>query len=259
MTDVSLKATGIVKRFGGLVALDKVDLEVYNGEVLGLIGPNGSGKTTFFNILTGIYSTTEGNMVFHGKDITSQSPQSVYKSGISRTFQRARLCLELSVFDNVSIGDHPQLNQSLWFNIINRRAFRNEYRSCYDRVAELIGQFAPHLSDKLNDPVGSFPMIDRRRIEVCRALLGNPKLLLLDEPSAGMTEEETRKLMDEVLHIRKYRQDLSVIIVEHEMGLISRITDRCVVLNFGKKICEGTYEEISQNTEVQKAYLGDDL
>ncbi len=259
MTDISLKATGVVKRFGGLVALDKVDLVVRNEEVLGLIGPNGSGKTTFFNILTGIYSTTEGKMEFRGKDITSKSPQAVFKSGVSRTFQRARLCLELSVFDNVAIGDHPQLNQGLWFNIINRTAFREEHDSCHGRVAELIGQFAPHLSSKLNEPVGSFPMIDRRRIEVCRALLGNPKLLLLDEPSAGMTEEETRQLMDEVLDIRKKRGDLSVVIVEHEMGLISRITDRCVVLNFGKKICEGTYQEISQNTEVQKAYLGDDL
>lgn len=259
MIDISLKATGIVKRFGGLVALNKVDFEVYNEEILGLIGPNGSGKTTFFNILTGIYSTTEGKIEFRGKDITSQSPQAVYKSGISRTFQRARLCLELSVFDNVAIGNHPYLNQGLWFNIIKRSSFREEFRSCHDRVAELIGQFAPHLSDKLNEPVGSFPMIDRRRVEICRALIGDPNLLLLDEPSAGMTEEETRQLMDEVIDIRKKRKDLSVIIVEHEMGLISRITDRCVVLNFGKKICEGTYEEICQNTEVQKAYLGEDL
>lgn len=259
MSDICLQATGIVKRFGGLVALDKVDLEVRNGEVLGLIGPNGSGKTTFFNVLTGIYSTTAGQMVFNGSDITNLHPQAVYKNGISRTFQRARLCLELSVFDNVAIGDHPRLNQGLWHNLFNRRSFREEYRACHRRVAGLIQQFAPHLSGRLSEPVGSFPMIDRRRIEVCRALLGEPKLLLLDEPSAGMTEEETRQLTDEVLQIREQRGDLSVVIVEHEMGLISRITDRCVVLNFGKKICQGTYAEVAQNEEVQKAYLGDEL
>jgi len=259
MSDLCLNATGIIKKFGGLVALDNVDLQVRNGEVLGLIGPNGSGKTTFFNVLTGIYPTTGGKMDFEGRDITNQSPQGVYKSGVSRTFQRARLCLELSVFDNIAIGDHPRLNQRIWHNIFNRAAFNAEYEECYARVAALIEQFAPQLSDKLNEPVGSFPMIDRRRIEVCRALLGEPRLLLLDEPSAGMTEEETRQLMDEVIQIRNRRGNLSVVIVEHEMGLISRITDRCVVLNFGKKICEGTYAEISQNAEVQKAYLGDEL
>lgn len=259
MSDICLNATGIVKKFGGLVALDNVDLQVKKREVLGLIGPNGSGKTTFFNVLTGIYPTTAGTMEFEGRDITNLSPQGVYKNGISRTFQRARLCLELSVFDNIAIGDHPRLNQGLWHNIFNRRAFRREFDECYARVSGLIGQFAPHLSDQMDRPVGSFPMIDRRRIEVCRALLGEPRLLLLDEPSAGMTEEETRQLTDEVVEIRNRRDNLSVVIVEHEMGVISRITERCIVLNFGRKISEGTYTEVAQNPEVQKAYLGDEL
>lgn len=259
MSNHCLKATNIVKKFGGLVAIDGVSLEVRHGEVLGLIGPNGSGKTTFFNVLTGIYETTAGTMEFEGKNITNLSPQDVYKNGISRTFQRARLCLELSVFDNIAVGDHPRLNQGIWHNLFNRAAFRTEYESCHDRVMSLISQFAPHLADQMDKPVGSFPMIDRRRIEVCRALLGEPRLLLLDEPSAGMTEEETRQLTDEVVAIRNKRGDLSVVIVEHEMGVISRITDRCVVFNFGKKICEGAYEEVAENPEVQKAYLGDEL
>jgi len=259
MTSVCLKATGIVKRFGGLVALDHVSLEVREREVLGLIGPNGSGKTTLFNVLTGIYSTNEGQMEFEGHSITNLSAQEVFKNGIARTFQRARLCLELSVFDNIAIGDHPRLNQGLWHNLINRKAFFQEYAACRERVLQLVSQFAPHLADRLDEPVGGFPMIDRRRIEVCRALICDPRLLLLDEPSAGMTEEETRQLMDEVLAIRDLRGDLSVVIVEHEMGLISRITDRCVVLNFGRKICEGPYAEIAQNVEVQKAYLGSEL
>ncbi|MEM7047485.1 MAG: ABC transporter ATP-binding protein [Pseudomonadota bacterium] len=259
MSDICLRVKRIEKRFGGLVALDKVDLDIKKDEVLGLIGPNGSGKTTFFNILTGIYPASGGSVVFEGQDITNQPPQVVYKSGVSRTFQRSRLCLELSVFDNVAIGDHPRLNHGFWHNIINRRMFWQEFQSCRNRVIELIDQFAPHLLDKMDHPVGGFPMIDRRRIEVCRALLGEPKLLLLDEPSAGMTEEETRQLTDEVLEIRKRKSNLSVIIIEHEMGVISKITDRCVVFNFGRKICEGVYAKVASNKQVQKAYLGEDL
>ena len=259
MSDSCLNVTEIVKKFGGLVALDKIDLEVYSREVLGLIGPNGSGKTTFFNVLTGIQSATAGKIEFEGRNITNLSPQGVYKNGIARTFQRARLCLELSVFDNIAIGNHIRLNQGLWHNLFNRSAFWREFSECHARVVRLIGQFAPHMSDQLDKPVGSLPMIDRRRIEICRALLGEPRLLLLDEPFAGITEEETRQLTDVVIKIRDQRDNLSVIIVEHEMGVISRITDRCVALNFGRKICEGSYEEVSQNAEVQRAYLGSEL
>lgn len=259
MPDRCLQATAISKKFGGLVALESVDLEVYSREVLGLIGPNGSGKTTFFNVLTGIQAATAGKIEFEGRDITNLSPQRVYRNGIARTFQRARLCLELSVFDNIALGDHLRLNQGLWHNLFNRSAFRREFSQCHARVVRLVDQFAPHMRDQLDKPVAGLPMIDRRRIEICRALLGDPRLLLLDEPFAGITEEETRQLTDVIIEIRNQKDNLSVIIVEHEMSVISRITDRCVVLNFGRKICAGSYHEVSRNAEVQKAYLGGEL
>ena len=256
MSSVLLKAQNISKRFGGVVALDSLDLEVQRGEILGLIGPNGSGKTTFFNVLTGIYFANGGEITFEDRKITNLSAPDVFRTGISRTFQRVRLCPSLTIFDNVVIGDHPRLKSGLWFNLFARKSFKSEFDASLSRVVELLEKFAPHLVDELFSPVSSLPMIDRRRIEVCRALYGNPRLLLLDEPSAGMTVEETNLLMDEVVALRDRLGDLTIIIVEHEMDLISRITDRCVVLNFGKKICEGTYEHIAANEEVQTAYLG---
>ena len=253
---IVLKARNVVRRFGGVVALNQLNLDVVEGQILGLIGPNGSGKTTFFNVLTGIYAADEGSISFLDKEITNLPAPQVFRSGIARTFQRARVCLSLSVFDNIVLGDHPRLQQDLVFNLFRRSSFRREYEECVERVRELLEMFAPHLVAKMFEPVETFPMIDRRRIEVCRALFSSPQLLLLDEPSAGMTHEETRLLVDEIVALRAKRHKLSIIIVEHEMDLISRITDRCIVLNFGSKICEGTYDEIASDRNVQEAYLG---
>ena len=256
MSDLVLKAEGISRRFGGVLALDKLDLNIRKGDVVGLIGPNGSGKTTFFNVLTGIYLANEGRIQFYKDDVTNIPASAVFRSGIARTFQRVRLCTSLSVFDNIVIGQAPSLRQGIFFNLFQRKKFENEYYRRLQQVEDMLERFAPHLLSKIHEPVSTLPMIDRRRIEVCRALFSNPKLLLLDEPSAGMTEEETRQLMDEVLEQKNRRDDLTIVIVEHEMELISSITDHCVVLNFGKKICEGTYEEIAADKEVQEAYLG---
>ncbi|MEQ8228773.1 MAG: ABC transporter ATP-binding protein [Rhodospirillales bacterium] len=251
-----LSARGLSKRFGGVVALNELDLDIGVGEILGLIGPNGSGKTTFFNVATGIYSPNGGAIMFDGRDVTGISPQQVYHAGIARTFQRSRLSLPLSIFDNIMIGNHARLNHGLWFNLINRRAFRQEYETNFDAARALVEIFDPPLADKLDQPVAGLPMIDRRRIEICRALISKPKLLLLDEPSAGMTHDETSQLMDDILHVRGLTEGLTIIIVEHEMGVIERVTNRCVVLNFGSKIAEGTFSEISKDAEVQQAYLG---
>jgi ABC-type branched-subunit amino acid transport system ATPase component len=248
--------TGLTRTFGGLVALDHLDMEVHEGEILGLIGPNGSGKTTSFNVVTGIYEATEGNVAFFGHDITNFSAQKVYESGIARTFQRSRLCLPLSIFDNIMVGNHKGLNHGLWFNLFQRQAFRRQFESNFEEARALVRIFDPPLADRMFEAVGAFPMIDRRRIEICRALISQPRLLLLDEPSAGMTEEETRQLMDDILDVRPKIPGLTIIIIEHEMGVIERITDRCVVLNFGRKICEGTYREVAADRLVQEAYLG---
>ena len=251
-----LEAHGLVRRFGGVVALDGLDLAVGSNEILGLIGPNGSGKTTFFNVVTGIYGADAGTVTFDGIDITKAASRAVYRAGISRTFQRSRLSLPLSIFDNIMIGNHKRLNQGLWFNLVRRADFKREFEENYRAARALIEVFEPGLADRLFEPVAGLPMIDRRRIEICRALISAPRLLLLDEPSAGMTHDETAELMNDILLVRERNKGLTIVIVEHEMGVIERITDRCVVLNFGRKIAEGPYREVAADAQVQEAYLG---
>ncbi|MFZ3212532.1 MAG: ABC transporter ATP-binding protein [Terriglobales bacterium] len=251
-----LEARSLTRKFGGVVALGQLDLEVAPNEILGLIGPNGSGKTTFFNVATGIYRVQAGTLTFEGKDITRASPRAIYHAGIARTFQRSRLALPLSLFDNIMIGNHKRLNQGLWFNLMRRGDFKREFEASYRAARALVEVFEPQLAERMFEPVAGMTMIDRRRIEICRALISQPKLLLLDEPSAGMTHDETTTLMDEILQVRARNQNLTIIIVEHEMGVIERITDRCVVLNFGLKIAEGPYRQIAADPQVQEAYLG---
>lgn len=256
MTEPLLLAEGVMRRFGGVVALDNLDLKIMPDEIVGLIGPNGSGKTTFFNVVTGIYGADTGRIVFGGTDITRASPRAVYHAGISRTFQRSRLSLPLSIFDNIMIGNHKRLQQGIWFNLMRRKAFKAEFEANYRAACELAEVFEPKLVKRMFEPVGGLPMIDRRRIEICRALISQPKLLLLDEPSAGMTHEETKALMDDILLVRGRNRNLTIVIVEHEMGVIERITSRCVVLNFGRKIAEGPYRHVASDRQVQEAYLG---
>jgi branched-chain amino acid transport system ATP-binding protein/sulfate-transporting ATPase len=251
-----LQARGLTKRFGGVVALDDFNVDVHPNEIIGLIGPNGSGKTTFFNVVTGIYGVDAGSIAFDGADITGASPQAVYHAGIARTFQRSRLSLPLSIFDNIMIGNHKRLNQGLWFNLVRRKQFKRQFDESYRAARALIEVFEPRLADKMFEPVGNLPMIDRRRIEICRALINEPKLLLLDEPSAGMTHDETSELMNDILQVREKYNEVTIILVEHEMGVIERITDRCVVLNFGRKIAEGRYRDVAADRQVQEAYLG---
>lgn len=251
-----LKLSGLTRKFGGLVALDGLDMEVGEGEIVGLIGPNGSGKTTSFNVVTGIYAASAGRVEFLGRDITNATAQQVYEAGIARTFQRSRLCLPLSIFDNIMLGNHKRLNHGLWFNLFRRSAFARQFEEAFNDARELVHVFDAPLADRMFQAVGALPMIDRRRIEICRALISRPKLLLLDEPSAGMTEEETRQLMDDILEMRARMAGLTIVIIEHEMGVIERSTDRCVVLNFGRKICEGAYRDVARDTRVQEAYLG---
>jgi branched-chain amino acid transport system ATP-binding protein len=251
-----LTARGLTKRFGGVAALDDLILDVWRGEILGLIGPNGSGKTTFFNVVTAIYGADAGRIVFDNADITHAAPPQVYHAGISRTFQRSRLSLPLSIFDNVMIGNHKRLNQDLWFNLVRRRAFTAEFKANFAEAQALVKAFDAPLAARMFEPVAGLPMIDRRRIEICRALISRPKLLLLDEPSAGMTQDETKQLMENILGIRERMAGLTIVIVEHEMAVIERITDRCVVLNFGRKIAEGAFASIAADRQVQEAYLG---
>jgi branched-chain amino acid transport system ATP-binding protein len=254
--DTLLESRGLTVRFGGLLALNELDIDVRHGEVLGLIGPNGSGKTTFLNVISGVYSASAGSIRLEGADITTASAQSLSSHGLARTFQRSRLCLPLSVFDNIALGAQKRLNSGLWHNLVRRKEFATEARAIAAEARELLHVFNPTLADKLFEPAISLGMIDRRRVEICRALIGKPKLVLLDEPSAGMTHDETDQVVDEILGIRKSLGGLTIIIVEHEMGLIERVTDRCVVLNYGKKICEGKFRDVAADPVVREAYLG---
>jgi branched-chain amino acid transport system ATP-binding protein len=251
-----LECHGLTVRFGGLLALNQLDIDIRHGEVLGLIGPNGSGKTTFLNVISGVYSASAGSIKFDGVDITTASPQNLSNHGLTRTFQRSRLCLSLSVFDNIALGAQKRLNGGLWHNLVRRKSFAAEARAIAAEARELLYVFNPGLADKLFEPAITLGMIDRRRVEICRALIGKPKLVMLDEPSAGMTHDETYQVVDEILGICKSLGGLTIIIVEHEMGLIERVTDRCVVLNYGKKICEGRFRDVAADPVVREAYLG---
>lgn len=257
-TTTLVEVQGLTMRFGGLTALDHLDMSIREGEVLGLLGPNGSGKTTFFNVLTGLYKASGGSITYRGGNVIGKTPQEIYRSGVARTFQRSRLSLPLTVFDNIVIGDYQHMQHGLVFNLLRRRAFRAEYEAYVEKVRSLLSIFSPPLVNRMFEPVETFTMIDRRRIEVCRALLSQPRLLLLDEPSAGMTHDETHTLMGDILDVRRKLGNLTVVLIEHEMNVIERITDRCVVLNYGKKIAEGSYAEITSDPQVQTAYLGEE-
>lgn len=258
MSRFALAAEGLTVKFGGLTALDGLDLHLRGNEILGLIGPNGSGKTTFFNAVTGLYRVAAGTVEIDGKRITGSSPQAISRAGVARTFQRSRLCLPLSIFDNLMIGNHRNLDHRIWTNIFRRGALERQVERCMAKAQALMEIFSKPLASRLAEPVSALTMIDRRRVEICRALISEPGILLLDEPSAGMTHEETHELMDDLLAARKRLPALSIILIEHEMNVIERITDRCVVLNYGQKICEGAYGDVAADENVRKAYLGED-
>jgi len=256
MSATLLTCRGLTMTFGGLTALDGLDLTVMRGEILGLIGPNGSGKTTFFNVTTGLYQPSAGTIEFGGTDITRLPPQRICRAGIARTFQRSRLCLPLTVFDNIMIGNYLRTDHGLAFNVLRRQALRRQLEACVERARALATTFSAGLGTRLFDAAGTLDMIDRRRVEICRALVNEPRLLLLDEPSAGMTHGETRELMDDLLQVRGGSTALTIVIIEHEMRVIERVTERCVVLNYGRKIAEGAFREVARDARVQEAYLG---
>ncbi|TCT05519.1 ABC transporter ATP-binding protein [Aquabacter spiritensis] len=251
-----LACSGLTMRFGGLTALDSLDIAVGTGETVGLVGPNGSGKTTFFNVLTGLYRPSEGAVRFEASDLFGRSPQEISRAGVARTFQRSRLMLDQTVFDNIALGALGRVDLGLLPALVFRSRFRRDLSALVEKATALTRRFNPHIAASLFKPAGSFTMIDRRRIEICRALIGGPRLLLLDEPSAGMTHEETRHLMDDLLAFREEMPDLAIVLVEHEMDVIRRISDRCVVLNFGRKIFEGAFDALLADPDVQTAYLG---
>ena len=242
--------------FGGLMAVDNVNFDMCKGDVLGLIGPNGSGKTTIFNMLTGLYIPTGGDFFLDGESLLGKQPFEIARRGVARTFQISRLCLDLSLVDNVFIGMHSRQKSFIYDTIFRSQRLKQEVNESRERAIFLLSVFNKDLVNKLGVKAGSLPQIDRRRVEICRAMAMEPRLLLLDEPSAGMTPTEITELMEDIHKVQEAWKGISIIIVEHVMTVIRTITNRVVVLNFGKKIAEGSFEEVSHNPEVRAAYLG---
>lgn len=247
-----LKVTGITKRFGGLTAVSDVGLEVRQGEILGLIGPNGAGKTTFFNILTGIYKPDAGTITFAGKQIQGQTPYRIAKSGMSRTFQNIRLLKEETVLENVMVGMFGSTRSGLWSAILGLRSAKKEEQEATEaslKTIELVG-----LRGYEHEPAGSLSYGNQRRVEIARALVSNPKLLLLDEPTAGMNAEEVKEV-DEL--VRKIRANgTTIILIEHNIGMVVGLCDQMVVLDHGERIADGKPEEVISNPMVIEAYIG---
>jgi len=251
------RCENLAKNFGGLAALQGVDIEISEGETVGLIGPNGAGKTTLFNIITGVYQPDAGRFMLRGEDLTGMVPHQIKKKGISRTFQQSRLVLALSVYDNLFIGMLQGFKAGFFDTLVWRSRFKRELSGAVEKANVLLSQFNEELVDKGFTTVNDISQIDRRRLEICRALATEPALLLLDEPSAGMTPEESFELMNDIRRVRqKYYRQISIILVEHDMLVIEGITDRVVALNYGQKIAEGAFEDVARNEELREAYLG---
>jgi len=250
---VILEMERISQEFGGLRAVDGVNLQINEKEIFGVIGPNGAGKTTLFNIITGIYIPIEGNLIFKGQKINRKAPCDIARLGIGRTFQNIRLFNKLSVLDNVRVGCHGVTRSGFWSGMLGLSGNRKEEKLIRERSMELLAMVG--LADKLDEYADNLSYGEQRRLEIARALALEPALLLLDEPGAGMNPLEKEELMGLIYQIRDERQ-LTIILVEHDMNLVMNICERIAVLNYGRKIAEGTPNEVKNNEKVIQSYLG---
>lgn len=252
MAVLEIKNLGI--SFGGLKAVDDFNLTIEKGELYGLIGPNGAGKTTAFNLMTGVYKPDQGSITLDGVDITGKTTVEINKAGIARTFQNIRLFKELTVLDNVKVGLHNHYVYNTATGIFRLPKYFKTEKKMDDRAIEILKVFG--LDKFKNFKAANLPYGQQRKLEMARALATEPKLLLLDEPAAGMNPNETKELMETIKFIRD-KFDMTILLIEHDMKLVSGICEKLTVLNFGQVLCQGATSEVLNNPEVIKAYLGD--
>jgi branched-chain amino acid transport system ATP-binding protein len=248
-----LQTTNVVKRFGGLVAVNKMNFNLEKGEIVSIIGPNGAGKTTFFNTLTGIYQPEEGQINFNGKSLLGLRPDQIAERGISRTFQNIRLFNNMSVLENILVGMHVHLKQSPIETLLLLSTFKNEENASEKKAEELMKYVG--LKNVGNELAKNLPYGDQRRVEIARALAANPLLLLLDEPTAGMNPLETEDAITLFRHIRDDK-GITILLIEHDMRVVMNISERISVMDYGEKLAEGSPAEIRANPRVVEAYLG---
>jgi branched-chain amino acid transport system ATP-binding protein len=249
-----LEAAGVTKAFGGLVAVDDVDFLIPRGSIVSIIGPNGAGKTTFFNMLTGLYHPTAGRIAYEGRDITGVRPDRIVGMGMARTFQNIRLFATMSATENVLVGEHSRLKAGLFGSILRTPRVRREEREALEKARETLGYVG--LREAVFDEMAAnLSYGDQRRLEIARALGSDPKLLLLDEPTAGMNPEESARL---TAFMRKLRDErgLTILLIEHDMRVVMGVSERITVLDHGEKIAEGQPDEVRKNERVIEAYLG---
>jgi branched-chain amino acid transport system ATP-binding protein len=252
-TTLPLEIKNLCKSFGGLRACSDVNFQLKQNSLTGLIGPNGAGKTTVFNLITGVYLPTEGEVLYNGVDISGLPPHTINQMGIARTFQNIRLFPNLTVLDNVRIAYHPHAGYSLFDSIVGNQRFQQKDKELTEKAVEFLAVF--NLHDRLNETAKNLPYGEQRRLEIARALASEPKLLLLDEPAAGMNPQETVVLMD-LIHFIRERFHLTILLIEHQMRVVMGICETINVMDFGQIIAHGTPQEIQSNTKVIEAYLG---
>ena len=251
-----LKATKLSKVFGGLRAVSNFEMEIEQGELVGLIGPNGAGKTTAFNLLTGVYEPTDGEIEFNGQSVVGLKPYQITQKGIARTFQNIRLFSELSVLDNVKVAYHFHVKYGLLESVLRMGRYHKEEEEIEAKAIRFLEIF--QLADKKDEIAKNLPYGEQSRLEIARALAAQPKLLLLDEPAAGMNPQETQQLLQMIRWIRK-EFNLTILLIEHDMSLVMNVCERIYVLDYGSIIAKGTPQEIKNNPRVIEAYLGEEV